>query len=196
MISLPMRQTIPAMNSTPENTPNARPMCARPYGLRIVNNVAATAMFIPVAEGLARRFRVPRGRYLMPVAFASMTGGMCTLIGTSTNVAVSTALPHYGLRPLGIFELSPVGIAIAVLGVGYLLWAAPRLLSTTDPDDHALDAYGVREFLYEVFVLPGAAVAGKTLGEADLGRRFGDASRIPHQVLAFSLLRPQAHGDA
>ena len=109
----------------------------------------------------------------MPVAFASMTGGMCTLIGTSTNVAVSTALPHYGLRPLGIFELSPVGIAIAVLGVGYLLWAAPRLLPTTDPDDHALDAYGVREFLYEVFVLPGAAVAGKTLGEADLGRRFG-----------------------
>lgn len=139
----------------------------------IVNNVAATAMFIPVAEGLARRFRVPRGRYLMPVAFASMTGGMCTLIGTSTNVAVSTALPHYGLRPLGLFELSPVGVAIAVCGVGYLLWAAPRLLPTTDPDDDALDAYGVREFLYEVFVLPGAAAAGKTLGEADLGRRFG-----------------------
>lgn len=137
-----------------------------------INNVAATAMFIPVAEGMARRFRVHRGKYLMAVAFASMTGGMCTLIGTSTNVAVSGAMEQFGLAQLSLFELAPVGIAVALVGVGYLLWVAPAILRLP-PEEAVLDAYGVRGFLFELLVRQGSPLVGRSLAEADLASLFG-----------------------
>lgn len=140
----------------------------------IINNVAATAMFIPVAEGMARRFQVNRGKYLMPVAFASMTGGMCTLIGTSTNVAVSGAMEQFGLPQLSLFELAPVGIAVSIAGIFYFLWVAPRILPLP-PEAPAIDAFGVREFLFEIVVKEGAPVAGRTLAESDLAARLGVA---------------------
>jgi len=138
----------------------------------IINNVAATAVFIPVAEGVAERFGSHRGRYLIPVAFASMTGGMCTLFGTSTNLAVSGAMELHGLRGLGLFELSPVGLAVAVAGGAYLLFVAPRLLPVRPPRDH-LSAAQSRVFLYEIIVRAEAPFAGKTLAEADLSGRLG-----------------------
>lgn len=138
----------------------------------IVNNVAATALFIPMAETAARRLSVPRAIFLMPVAFASMTGGMCTLIGTSTNVAVAGALSQYGLAPMGMFELAPVGIAVALVGVVYMFIAAPLLLRV--PDEPApVEAYGLREFLYELTIDPAGPFAGKTIAEVDLERRHG-----------------------
>jgi di/tricarboxylate transporter len=138
----------------------------------VVSNVAATAIFIPVAEVMARRFGTSRSRYLMPVAFASMTGGMCTLIGTSTNVAASGAMADAGLEPLGLFELTPIGLVAAVVGGMYLLWVAPRLLSA-----HALadggQGFAVRKFLYEIIVRADAPIAGRTLAEFNLRERFG-----------------------
>jgi di/tricarboxylate transporter len=138
----------------------------------VINNVAATAMFIPVAEGMARQFRVNRGRYLLPIAFASMTGGMCTLIGTSTNVAASGAMEQHGLAPLGMFELAPVGVLVALAGMLYLLWAAPRILHLP-PEAETVEAYGIKGFLYEVIVREGAPVVGKTIAQADLGQKLG-----------------------
>ncbi|MCZ6695574.1 MAG: SLC13 family permease, partial [Acidobacteria bacterium] len=106
----------------------------------ILNNVAATAMFIPVAERMARRFQVNRSRYLLPIAFASMMGGMCTLFGTSTNVAVSGAMRQHGLEPIGLFELAPVGIAITIAGLIYLVFIGTRLLDT-GAEEGPMDAY-------------------------------------------------------
>lgn len=137
-----------------------------------INNVAATAMFIPVAEGIAKRFKVDRGRYLLAIAFASMTGGMCTLIGTSTNVAVAGAMPHYGLRPLGMFELAPIGVVAALVGLVYLVFVGPVLLGRRAQED-PIEAYGLREYLFEVVVRSEAGLAGATLEAAALGRRFG-----------------------
>ncbi len=138
----------------------------------VINNVAATAMFIPVAEAMARQFRVHRGRYLLPIAFASMTGGMCTLIGTSTNVAASGAFEQHGLAPLGMFELTPVGLLVALTGMFYLLWAAPRILSLP-PEAETVEAYGIKGFLFEIIVREGSPVVGKTIAQADLGQKLG-----------------------
>ncbi len=139
----------------------------------VINNVAATAVFIPVAEGMARRFKTNRGNYLISVAFASMTGGMCTLIGTSTNVAVAGAMEQYGLKPsLGLFELAPVGVVVALVGTLYLLWAVPRLLRLP-AEKETVDAYGIKGFLFEVVVREDAAAAGKTISQADLGHNLG-----------------------
>lgn len=136
----------------------------------VINNVAATAVFVPVAEEVAQRFRLHRGRYLIPVAFASMTGGMCTLFGTSTNVAASGSMEQHGLQPLGLFELTPVGLAVALAGGAYLLWVAPRLLPERTAHPHLAEAR-YRRFLYEIVVSHDAPFAGRSLGDADLGGR-------------------------
>jgi di/tricarboxylate transporter len=137
-----------------------------------INNVAATAMFIPVAEGMARQFKVNRGKYLLPIAFASMTGGMCTLIGTSTNVAVAGAMEQFRLAPLGMFELTPIGVLMAGVGTLYLLWCAPLILALR-PERETVDEYGIKGFLFEIIVRPEAAVVGRTLAQADLGQKIG-----------------------
>jgi di/tricarboxylate transporter len=133
-----------------------------------INNVAATAMFIPVAEGLARRMKTHRRAMLMPVAFASLTGGLCTLIGTSTNVAVAGRMLELGMEPLGFFELTPIGLAVATLGTVYLAFLAPRLLRPADAAEGqpSLDPE-LREFLYEVQVFEGAPLAGRTMAASD-----------------------------
>lgn len=133
-----------------------------------INNVAATALFIPVAEGLASTHRTNRSRYLMAVAFASMTGGVCTLVGTSTNIAVARAMPQYGLEPLGMFELTPLGILIAGVGLIFLVGLAP-VLYRPRPQPGEGDAFGLKEFLYEILVRDDGVLAGKTLAEADIG---------------------------
>jgi di/tricarboxylate transporter len=138
----------------------------------ILNNVAATAMFIPVAEGVARRFKVNRGKYLLPIAFASMMGGMCTLFGTSTNVAVSGAMTQYGMEPLGLFEMAPVGVVVVVVGFLYLIFVGTRLLARTT-DVEPMEAYGIKGFVYEVIVGEGAAVSGKTIAQSDPTQALG-----------------------
>jgi di/tricarboxylate transporter len=138
----------------------------------VINNVAATAMFIPVAEAMARQFRVSRGKYLMAIAFASMTGGMCTLIGTSTNIAVSGALDQHGLQPLSLFELTPVGVLVALAGIPYLVLVLPRVIRPR-PELEAVEAYTLRGFLYEIIVGEKAPIVGMSLDHTALGERLG-----------------------
>jgi di/tricarboxylate transporter len=151
----------------------------------IINNVAATAMFIPVAEAVARQLRVSRAKFLMPIAFASMTGGMCTLIGTSTNVAVSGALEQHGLRPLSFFELTPVGVAVALIGIPYLLVVVPRL-ARPRRELAAIEAYGLRAFLYEIRVGASSPIIGVSMSRAGLGEKLGvnvlAIERLGHRI--------------
>ncbi len=134
-----------------------------------INNVAATAMFLPVAESLARIRRMSPSRLLMPVAFASLLGGVCTLTGTSTNVAVAGALVEHGQPPLGLFELAPVGVPLAVLGGVYLFVFSRWLPGRAGP----VEAGGSdrRFFMTELEVPPGSPAVGRTLRELELGKR-------------------------
>ena len=109
----------------------------------VMKNTTTTAMFVPVVLGIAQRARVQPSKLLMPLAFGAILGGTCTLIGTSTNLAVSGALAKLGqnqellqrfqinsepLAPFTMFELTPVGIAIVVVGMLYMLLLGLRLL--------------------------------------------------------------------
>jgi di/tricarboxylate transporter len=95
----------------------------------VVNNTPVVAMFIPIAQDWAKRARLPISQMLLPLNNAVILGGLCTLIGTSTNITVnglySQANGHGGLD---FFELAWVGVPLALLGVAYALIAAPRLL--------------------------------------------------------------------
>ncbi|GAA5532880.1 SLC13 family permease [Deinococcus aluminii] len=133
------------------------------------SNTATTAVFLPVVTGLARRAGIAPSRVLMPLAFSSILGGTITVIGTSTNLVVSGALPATGLKPLGFFELAWVGLPVAVVGLLYLFFVAPRLLPAQDA---ALEE-SLRAYLADLTVAPGSPLAGQTLRETGLGRDHG-----------------------
>ena len=86
----------------------------------VTKNVGALAIFMPIALQFARRGDVPASAYLMPMAFASLLGGIVTLVGTSPNVIVSKVRADLGGEPFRMFDYTPVGIVIAILGFGFL----------------------------------------------------------------------------
>jgi len=133
-----------------------------------LSNTVTTAVFLPIMIGVARRAAVALSRVLMPLAFASILAGSVTLIGTSTNLVVSSQLPRYGLEPIGFFELAPVGLGITVLGLLYLFFVAPRLVPDRGKRDMT-GRYDLRRYLSEALIQPGSRLAGKSLAESQLG---------------------------
>ena len=87
-----------------------------------MSNTAATAFFVPLVIGYAAKIGVSPSKFLLPLAFASILTSSVTLISTSTNLVVSDLLTRYQQAPMGMFELAPVGIPIAIAGILYM-WA-------------------------------------------------------------------------
>lgn len=136
----------------------------------VLKNTTTTAMFLPVVIGLAQRSKIAPSRLLMPLAFGAILGGSCTLIGTSTNLAVSGAMQRFGMDPYSMFELLPVGILTFAVGMTYMLLVGRKMLPTRGGEDSLTDSYQIREYISELLVLPGSNLIGKTLAEADLSR--------------------------
>ncbi|HKQ99491.1 MAG TPA: SLC13 family permease [Pyrinomonadaceae bacterium] len=134
----------------------------------VLKNTTTTAMFVPVVLGMCARARVPPSKLMMPLAFGAILGGTCTLIGTSTNLAVSGAITRYGMQPFSMFELTPVGIGIVAVGLLYMLLIGLRLLPRRGGADSLTEQYNIREYMSEVIVLPDSPLVGKTLSEANL----------------------------
>ena len=93
-----------------------------------MSNTAATAFFVPLVIGYASRIGVSPSRFLLPLAFSSILTSSVTLISTSTNLVVSDLLTRYQQPPMGMFELAPVGIPIAVVGILYVWVVGVRLI--------------------------------------------------------------------
>ncbi|HOT92347.1 MAG TPA: SLC13 family permease [Anaerolineae bacterium] len=136
-----------------------------------ISNTATTAMFTPLTLGLARRTKTNPSKLLMPLAFATILASSVTLIASSTNIVVNDMIEHYGLKPLGLFEMTAVGLPIAVVGVVYMLTIGHRLIPNRGTDNEGSDtAWGLRPYLAEIIVQPGSPLIGKTLEESRLGR--------------------------
>jgi len=136
-----------------------------------INNVAATAMFVPIVLAVSRRKQWSPSRFLMPIAFGSILGGTCTLIGTSTNVAVSSSLAKYQLAPFSLFEFTPVGLPIALIGVTYLAVVGKWLIPDRAGQSLAED-YHLREYLTEILVVPNSSLVGKLISEIGLREQY------------------------
>ena len=132
----------------------------------VLKNTTTTAMFLPVVIGLAAKAKIPPSKLLMPLAFGAILGGSCTLIGTSTNLAVSGAIQRYGEAALSMFELTPVGIIMVAVGMLYMLLIGRRMLPSRGRDDSISEQF--REYVSELLVLPGSRLIGKTLSESDI----------------------------
>jgi di/tricarboxylate transporter len=124
-----------------------------------LNNTPIVAMLIPQVIRWAERARESVSRYLLPMSFAVVLGGVITTIGTSTNLVVSGMLQQAGQAPLGLFEITPVGLPVAAVGVATLLLTVPWLLPDRRPAQTQVEE-GVREFLVTMHVTAGGALDG------------------------------------
>lgn len=136
-----------------------------------MSNTVTTAVFLPVVVGLTRRIGMSPSKALMPLAFASILGGSSTLVGTSTNLVVSGRLPSYGLEPIGLFELAPVGVPILLLGMLYMEFVGTRLIPVRHKDVELTEAYKMRAYLAELSILPDSPLVDCTLREAQISER-------------------------
>lgn len=132
-----------------------------------INNTTTTALLIPVVVGLCRKMGLSPGRLLMPMAFASMLGGTCTLIGTSTNVAASGFIQEMGLPAISIFEFFAPGLIVVVSGIAFTALVGYRMLPRREEGSLAAE-YDLQEYLSELVVARGSTVVGKTLQNTPL----------------------------
>ncbi|HET9595326.1 MAG TPA: SLC13 family permease [Anaeromyxobacteraceae bacterium] len=134
----------------------------------VVSNTVTVAAFLPVAIGAADRARVVRSKVLIPVAYAAMLGGTLTLVGTSTNLVVSSLMQRSGLAGLGFAELTPVAAPFALAGIAFVLLTARFLLPRREAEGEA-DVLPAREYLAEVVVVQSSPYAGRPLSEVTRG---------------------------
>lgn len=134
-------------------------------------NTVTTAVFLPIALGLAQRMGFSPSKILMPLAFAVILGGTCTLIGTSTNLVISGRMHDYGLAPIRLFELTPVGVPLAVLGLVYILFVGIKLIPQRHKGGDLTVDYKMRDYLAELLVLPTSALVGRRLRDANIGEK-------------------------
>jgi di/tricarboxylate transporter len=146
-------------------------MLAAAASASVLKNTTTTAMFLPIVIGLAAKAKIPPSKLLMPLAFGAILGGSCTLIGTSTNLAVSGSIQRYGQPPFSMFELAPVGVVTLAAGMLYMLTVGRKLLPSRGGEESLTEQYKIREYISELIVLPNSPLVGKTLGEADLSQK-------------------------
>ena len=133
-----------------------------------MSNTTATAFFLPIVITMARRRGLSPARYLMPLAFASILASSISLISTSTNIVVSGLMQDLNLAPIGMFELAPVGVPIAVVGITYMFLVGRHLVPDRIPEEE-IDQISTRLYLAEILVPSLSGLAGKTLRESALG---------------------------
>jgi di/tricarboxylate transporter len=132
-----------------------------------LNNTPIVAMMIPQVLRWCERTRESAARYLMPLSFAVILGGVVTTIGTSTNLVVSGLLEQEGAAPLGLFEITRVGLPVALAGLATLVVTVPWLQPDRRPAGQQLEE-GSREFSVSLKVVPGGSFDGRTVEEAGL----------------------------
>ena len=129
----------------------------------VLNDTAVVLVFIPLMLEVSRSSGVPASHLLMPLSFASLLGGMNTLIGTSTNILVSGAAEKLGQAPIGMFEMTPLAVVLFLVGVVYMTWAAPALLPRRESLTATLGASGAREYLTELVIGRSSPLVGRAL---------------------------------
>jgi di/tricarboxylate transporter len=117
-----------------------------------INNTPVVVLFIPVVMSMCCEFNLSPSKFLIPLSYASILGGTCTLIGTSTNIIVSDLSANSGYGAIGMFELSVVGIPIAVIGIAFLLIAAPRIMPALLNPSCELENSEHRRYLAELHI--------------------------------------------
>lgn len=147
-----------------------------------VNNTAAVAVFIPLVLAVAARRKTPPSRLLIPLSYAAQFGGVCTLIGTSTNLLVSSISERAGYGAFSMFEFGRLGVVLTITGMLYFLlfsrWLLPDRVAASLPE-----VYHLGEYITELRVGEGSKYVGRSIRDSKLGEE--------HDVTVLRLL----HGE-
>lgn len=133
-----------------------------------INNTPIVVMMIPVALGIGHVHDVAPSKLLIPISYASIFGGICTLLGTSTNLVVSGMAVREGLAPLSMFEMTRIGLVLAAAGLAYLAVFGRRILPHRETVTSSVSDGRIREYLTELVLRPGCTLAGTRLAETSL----------------------------
>lgn len=128
-----------------------------------VNNTLVVITFMPVITTICRKAGLFPSRLLIPLSYASILGGMCTLVGTSTNLLVSGALQSHGEAPLKMFTITPAGLVLAGVGILYLALVGRRLLPSIPSLSTQMAAGSVTEYVMEITVGKGSKLIGRAV---------------------------------
>ncbi len=132
-----------------------------------LNNTPIVALFLPVVDDLARRLKVPASRLYLPLSYAAILGGTCTLIGTSTNLIINDLLRNQTNDPgLALFDLAWVGVPVTLVGLAYILMASGILLP--DRREAMEERLDPKRYTVEVEVVADGPLVGQSIEEAGL----------------------------
>lgn len=132
-----------------------------------MNNIGALAIFMPVAIQMAKKHGYSPSLVLMPIAFASLLGGMVTLIGTPPNIIISTFRSESGGSAFGMFDFAPVGAAVALIGVLFISLIGWRILPKRKPSQNDDNFFEIGNYITEVIVTSSSPLVGKHIKAID-----------------------------
>lgn len=145
-----------------------------------MNNIGVAALMLPVVVDVARRTRIPASRLLMPLAYSTLLGGLMTLIGTPPNLLISESLKRFGYAPFKLFDFTPLGGAVAVIGVVFVAFFGRFLLPkhVAEHGKHVSQRslrslYKLHERTFMMRVPTHSILVGKTLAESRIGSSTG-----------------------
>jgi di/tricarboxylate transporter len=137
-----------------------------------INNTAAVAIFLPVVLTICRRRNLDASKFLMPMSFAAIFAGTCTLIGTSTKLLVTELFREQSGIEIHMFDFLPMGLVFFVAGFLYLILAGRHLLTSRRTGENLTEDYRLRHFVTELVLHSDSSLVGQTVAEADFRDRF------------------------
>jgi di/tricarboxylate transporter len=149
-----------------------------------IKNTALVATFLPVTLSVCARTRTSPARVLMPMSYAAQMGGVCTLLGTSSNLLTNSLAVQHGMPAFGVFDFTRLGAVLAVAGIAYLMllgrWLLPRHIDTNETENLELG-----KFVTELRIMADSPLIGSTVA----AQRFGEK----HGIYVLELLRGEEH---
>lgn len=137
-----------------------------------INNTAAVAIFIPLAIDLCQRFHISPTKILLPLSYAAIFGGTLTLIGTSTNLIVSSVMEEFNMTPFSMFEFTKLGVIFLVLGTLYNLIISKWFMPSRSIISSLTRKYHMGSFLTEFKIGEDSPLIGRSYGEMEIAQNY------------------------
>lgn len=153
-----------------------------------LNNTAIVAIFLPIIEEWARQRQISVSKLLIPLSYATILGGMITLLGTSTNILASGLAEKLTGQGFSIFQFTPLGLLTFSVGLIYIVLAAPILLPARRniSDGNVAAEYQIKDYVSEIIIPPRSSLIGQTLRQSEIQRKFDiDVLEIIHNDTHF-----------
>ena len=137
----------------------------------LLNNTPVVAMMIPLVSSWAKRLKFSPSKLMIPLSYAAIVGGVCTLIGTSTNLVINDMLITHGIEGLSLFELALVGVPLVIVTIVFVMLTSNWLLPAGKVDTEVFS--NTKEYTIEMVVSEGSVLGGQSVGNAGLRKLTG-----------------------